>query len=77
MIKQELLGKQVQNSLSVLPMPLRGGGQAACYPGGVSMGFLLTRKAWNSARHTVRKWTINLCSGKEHFNWSESRCSYQ
>lgn len=38
------------NSISVLPMPLRGGGQAECYPGGVSMGFFLTRKAWNSPR---------------------------
>lgn len=24
-----------------------------------------------------KKGTINLCSGKECFNWSESRCSYQ
>ncbi len=34
----------------VLPMPMRHGGQAAAYPGGVSMGFFLTRRAWNSPR---------------------------
>ena len=38
------------DSVSVLPMPLRSGGQSVCYPGGVSMGFFLTRKAWNSPR---------------------------
>ena len=36
--------------IAVLPMPLRNGGQAAAYPGGVSMGFFLTRRAWNSPR---------------------------
>ena len=34
-----------------LPMPLRdGSGAANCYLGGVSMGFYLTRRAWNSDR---------------------------
>ena len=37
-------------AVAVLPMPLRSGGQAAAYPGGVSMGFFLTRRAWNSPR---------------------------
>ena len=36
-------------SVMVLPMPLCEGGQAEVYPGGVSMGFFLTRRAWNSA----------------------------
>ena len=36
--------------MEVLPMPLRAGGQASCYPGGVSMGFFLTRRAWDSPR---------------------------
>lgn len=36
---------------AVLPMPLRqGGGAADSYIGGVSMGFYLTRRAWNSDR---------------------------
>ena len=35
----------------VLPMPLRdGSGAAECFLGGVSMGFYLTRRAWNSNR---------------------------
>ena len=35
----------------VLPMPLReGNGTSSCYIGGVSMGFYLTRRAWNSER---------------------------
>ena len=37
-------------NVAVLPMPLRAGGQATCYPGGVSMGFFLTRRAWFSSR---------------------------
>ncbi len=38
-------------TIIALPMPLRNGnGQALAYPGGVSMGFFLTRKAWNSSR---------------------------
>ncbi len=39
------------NTTAVLPIPLRNGdGAADCYIGGVSMGFYLTRKAWNSSR---------------------------
>ena len=39
------------DSTTVLPMPLRSGdGAAQCYIGGVSMGFYLTRRAWNSPR---------------------------
>ena len=35
----------------VLPMPLRNGeGTSDCYLGGVSMGFYLTRRAWESTR---------------------------
>ena len=37
------------NTLAVLPMPLRNGeGTSDCYLGGVSMGFYLTRRAWES-----------------------------
>ena len=41
----------MMKTIAVLPMPLRnGGGAADCYIGGVSMGFYLTRRAWESAR---------------------------
>ena len=39
----------MMNTLAVLPMPLRNGeGTSDCYLGGVSMGFYLTRRAWES-----------------------------
>ena len=38
------------DTVAVLPMPRRSGGQAACYPGGVSMGCFLTRRVWDSPR---------------------------
>ncbi len=39
------------DSIAVLPMPLRSGeGAADCYIGGISMGFYLTRRAWNSSQ---------------------------
>ena len=39
------------DTVAVLPMPLRNGkGTSDCYIGGVSMGFYLTRRAWNSGR---------------------------
>ena len=53
------------NSLSVLPMPLRSGGQAACYPGGVSMGFFLTRKAWDSNRRDAAVSLLSFLTSKE------------
>ena len=38
-------------TVAVLPMPRRNGdGTSDCYIGGVSMGFYLTRRAWNSGR---------------------------
>lgn len=41
----------MMDTLAVLPMPRRNGeGSADCYLGGVSMGFYLTRRAWES-RH--------------------------
>ena len=47
--------ESLKDNLSVLPMPLRNGGQAVCYPGGVSMGFFLTRKAWDSGSAAMKK----------------------
>lgn len=45
------LPPESMDTTMVLPMPLRdGGGTADQYIGGVSMGFYLTRKAWNSER---------------------------
>jgi len=39
------------DTIAVYPMPRRsGGGASDCYIGGVSMGFYLTRRAWNSSR---------------------------
>ena len=41
----------LMDTVAVLPMPLRNGeGTPECYLGGVSMGFYLTRRAWNSGR---------------------------
>ena len=45
------LPPESMSNTKVLPMPLRNGnGAADCYLGGVSMGFYLTRRAWNSDR---------------------------
>ena len=39
------------DTVAVLPMPRKNGnGTSDCYIGGVSMGFYLTRRAWNSGR---------------------------
>ena len=56
---------QRMDSIAVLPMPLRGGGQAECYPGGVSMGFFLTRKAWNSNRRDAAVALLAALTSKE------------
>ena len=41
----------MMDTLKVMPMPLRNGdGASDCYLGGVSMGFYLTRRAWESGR---------------------------
>ncbi len=41
----------MMDTLKVMTMPLRSGeGVSDCYLGGVSMGFYLTRRAWNSGR---------------------------
>ena len=57
--------QRLQDSVSVLPMPLRSSGQAACYPGGVSMGFFLTRKAWNSDRRDAAVSLLSFLTSKE------------
>ena len=41
----------MMDTLKVMPMPLRNGeGSSDCYLGGVSMGFYMTRRAWESGR---------------------------
>ena len=57
--------EKLGNDVAVLPMPLRGGGQAECYPGGVSMGFFLTRKAWNSPRRDAAVALLASLTSKE------------
>lgn len=43
--------REMMETISVLPMPLRSRqGASDCYIGGVSMGFYLTRRAWESGR---------------------------
>ena len=45
------LPAESMNTTRVLPVPRKNGsGFADCYIGGVSMGFYLTRRAWNSPR---------------------------
>ena len=45
------LPPESMETTAVLPMPLRDApGAAECFIGGVSMGFYLTRRAWNSSR---------------------------
>ncbi len=45
------LPPESMNTTKVLPMPRRtGGGAADSYIGGISMGFYLTRRAWESCR---------------------------
>lgn len=42
---------EMMETMEVLPMPLHSGsGSSDCYIGGVSMGFYLTRRAWESGR---------------------------
>ena len=43
--------QEMMDTIRVLPMPLRSGeGSSDCYLGGISMGFYLTRRAWESGR---------------------------
>ena len=57
--------ENLMDHIAVLPMPLRAGGLAECYPGGVSMGFFLTRKAWNSPRRDAAVSLLASLTSKE------------
>ena len=51
MVLASSISPDQMDTVAVLPMPRRNGeGTADCYIGGVSMGFYLTRRAWNSGR---------------------------
>ena len=54
------------DSIAVLPMPRRdGNGASDCYIGGVSMGFYLTRRAWNSARRDAAVQLLAALTGPD------------
>ncbi len=54
------------DSIAVLPMPRRdGNGASDCYIGGVSMGFYLTRRAWNSGRRDAAVQLLAALTGPD------------
>ena len=54
------------DAVAVLPMPLRNGsGTSDCYIGGVSMGFYLTRRAWESPRRDAAVQLLSALTGPE------------
>ena len=55
------------DTMEVLPMPRRNGdGVSDCYIGGVSMGFYLTRRAWNSARRDAAVQLLSMLTAPEN-----------
>ena len=57
---------KLMETLAVLPMPKRdGSGTAENYLGGVSMGFYLTRRAWNSGRRDAAVKLFSDLTGEE------------
>lgn len=53
--------------MEVLPMPRRdGNGASDCYIGGVSMGFYLTRRAWNSRRRDAAVQLLSMLTAPEN-----------
>ena len=55
------------NTMEVLPMPRRdGNGVSDCYIGGVSMGFYLTRRAWNSNRRDAAVQLLSVLTAPEN-----------
>ena len=54
------------DTVAVLPMPRRNGeGTSDCYIGGVSMGFYLTRRAWNSPRRDAAVYLLADLTSKD------------
>ena len=57
---------EMMETLEILPMPLRSGkGVSDCYLGGVSMGFYLTRRAWESGRRDAAVALLAELTGEE------------
>ncbi len=57
---------EMMETLAVLPMPLKNGrGVSDCYIGGVSMGFYLTRRAWESGRRDAAVALFAELTGEE------------
>ena len=55
------------DTMEVLPMPRRNGdGVSDCYIGGVSMGFYLTRRAWNSTRRDAAVQLLSVLTAPEN-----------
>ena len=55
------------DTMEVLPMPRRNGdGVSGCYIGGVSMGFYLTRRAWNSTRRDAAVQLLSVLTAPEN-----------
>ena len=55
------------DTMEVLPMPRRdGNGASDCYIGGVSMGFYLTRRAWNSRRRDAAVQLLSMLTAPEN-----------
>ena len=57
---------ELMETMAVLPMPKRNGeGTSDCYIGGVSMGFYLTRRAWESRRRDAAVGLLAELTGEE------------
>ena len=55
------------DTMEVLPIPRRdGNGASDCYIGGVSMGFYLTRRAWNSRRRDAAVQLLSMLTAPEN-----------
>ena len=62
------------DTTAVLPMPLRWGqGASEGYIGGVSMGFYLTRKAWNSPRRDAAVALLAALTSEENIRRLSNR----
>ncbi len=63
------LSPESMNTTAVLPMPLKSGeGSANSYIGGVSMGFYLTRRTWESPRREAAAELLRALTEPESLN---------
>ena len=59
------MASSLMDTVAVLPMPKKNGEAQGCYIGGVSMGFYLTRRAWNSGRREAAVELLAALTGAE------------